>query len=374
MVVGCQSDSTNQRLIVSHTWEGEDAEVLEGILNNFAEDNPNLTLTIEQAGENGAANFQLQAEAGLGADVFIGLNDPDMVGLYKAGLTIDLADLVETELFDQRLRGNVQLDEALVGVPFSATTSLVYYDSQLIETPPQTLDDLFTIADAGQMVAINIDPLVSLWGIRAFGGQLYDETGQVAINDNDAYEQWLEWLQNASRHANIVLSDDYDTLLAQFSTAEFGVLVGSSADYPDLITAMGADTVGVTTLPEGAGSVIVIESMVVNRASANIDLAIELIQFLLNDAQQRTLAVADISHTAVNLDETLDNRMFAYASTVQALVLLSEPLPLDSGPTTGSVIETTHLLTHQVLDGIIDPAEAPDLLMNAIDEPLDPPQ
>lgn len=175
LLIGCQADTTDsswnntRRLIVSHTWGGNDADLLESILANFAADNPDVALTVQRLGESSmaAADFEQQAAAGLGADVLIGLQNPDMVALYKAGLIVDLTTLIDpANDVDAALLGAVQLDNKLLGAPFSATTTVVYYNVDQITVRPASLDSLIQIADQGHRVAINIDPLVSLWGIR----------------------------------------------------------------------------------------------------------------------------------------------------------------------------------------------------------------
>ena len=374
-LVGCQSSESqdsiwnNERLIVWHTWEGSDAAVIEMILDDFADAKPNVSVTVQRAGdqETAVSDYALQAEAGLGPDVLIGISDPNMVDLFESQLTVDLANLIDTSVLDERALKSGLLGDQLIGVPFSTSTSVVYYNTSLVDSPPETLGDIITIADSDVVVGITINPLFSLWGVHATGGKFFDDTNQVALNQNDAFTLWLQWLDAANTHANIVLSDDYETLFNQFQSGEIGLLVGSSFDYPDLLEIMGSDTLGVAILPEDAGSILLVESMVINRASSNVSLAVELVEFVTNNTQQRTLAVADGSHTALNLTDKLDPRMFKNPSTMQRLVAAGEVLPSEKSNEIGVILRNISVLYSQVLDGIIEPEEAAELLQQEID-------
>src|SRR5690606_14206265 len=161
-----------------------------------------------------------------------------------------------------------------------------------------TLADLMAQAQAGVEVGLNTSFENAFWGIRAFGGRLFDEEGQ-AILDEGGFANWLTWLKNAQDVPAFILSNDRAALRTLFAEGKRGYLIDSSLASRDLQTdgEMAEDTeaddaggispaaIGVRPLPDSPtgspGPFLGVEALLFSAASSHHQtvLALDLARF-----------------------------------------------------------------------------------------------
>ena len=64
--------------------------------------------------------------------------------------------------------------------------SAIYYDIELVNSPASTLDKLLMVATSATPIAVDTSFYGAFWGVPAFGGQLLDDEGRLALNQGGA--------------------------------------------------------------------------------------------------------------------------------------------------------------------------------------------
>lgn len=388
-------------LYVWHTATGDEAIIIEELIARFQTINPNVTIVSEYVpSENLTEEFVAQSSAGLGPDVIVGLENHRLPELIATDLLLELTEYEfdHTQLFDN-VTNALMVDTELYALPFSAQTTILYYNRDLTQTPASNLDDLFTEAQAGLQVAIPTSFNQAFWGVRAFGGHVLDENGRVI--ESEGFSQWLSWLDSTQKEPNIILNDNYTDLLNLFLEGKAAYFIGSSADLKEIQTTLGADSVGIRTLPEQAppeieaepeeeeqsaveevleleteeevineepiedirpGSFLELEVIAISRVSAEKELSLELATFLTNPTQQRRLALSGLGLISLNNRLAFDARVFPIASILSRQRAQAVIVPLAALRTQQAVETVGNVIYLEVLEGVLTPEEAAERL------------
>ena len=138
----------------------------------------------------------------------------------------------------------LRVDKELFGLPFSLDLVTLYVNAELENSPPTTLDEVLSLADAHQLLLpTTFDE--AFWGIGAFGDQLFDK--EYRLLWEAGFIDWLTWLQQAQESKRIELSNDY----APFTTGEAYLYVGPASQLDELQATLGTEQVRVARLPAG---------------------------------------------------------------------------------------------------------------------------
>ena len=156
--------------------------------------------------------FKTDAQLGLGPDLLIGPSFwvPE---LAEMGLIQDLSDrddintsiYLSTALSTLHYRPDDGDKEGLYGLPMSLGTTVLFYNTNLVnDLPPTTLSALLDQTAEGNKVALDTSFTGAFWGIQAFGGRLFDQEGRVVL-DQGGFANWLGWLKAASRRGGSMI-------------------------------------------------------------------------------------------------------------------------------------------------------------------------
>lgn len=352
-------------LLVWHGWTDSDAEAFDQVLTKFVELNPGVRIITEQVERDSLLlRFQEAASNGFGPDVLIGPNDW-VQSLAQSGqirpLDAPLDEATQAELLGRIVPSGletVRYGPALYGVPLILRTQALYYNSELVETPAQTLDGLWEEALSGTGIGLNSAFDSAFWGIRAFGGRVSDETGRVIL-DAGGFANWLSWLKKAQDVPAFVLSTNQELLRSLFISGKLAYLVDDSSALSRLRQEMGPETVQVTTLPTGptgsGGPFLETEVFYLNAASEQTALSLALAQFLTNVEQQTTLMRLGSlipANSRVRVNPRLNPAVAAFAAQARSAVPDSPNSALGAVRTAGADTYT------KVLEGLLAPGEA----------------
>ena len=191
-LTSCQSVLT-PRLILWHTWDGEQATVINSAVSRFSEIFDNAVVVASYVPEDELIERYVAAsEQGLGPDIFIAPNTA-LPELADANLITPLPDdTLNPALYYTPSLATATYQNSLYGVPFSMRPMAMYYNLELVDNPATTLTELLSQAEAGTGVAINTQFQHILWGVQTFGGQLLDDEGRILLNQG-ALTNWLNW-------------------------------------------------------------------------------------------------------------------------------------------------------------------------------------
>ncbi len=379
LLAACSSRGDNAlrgSVLVWHSWEEEQAAVLDTVLENFVELNPDVNInTIYIPADRLLERYEVAAEAALGPDLVLAPSS-FIRPLAEAGLIQPIGDLVGEAERDRYLPvalETVRYDDALYGLPESLRLMGLFYNKRLVTTPATTLDELEQQANQGRRPGLSTNFVDAFWGVQAFGGQLFDENG-AAVLDRGGFANWLDWLKTAQENPNFVLSRNPASLTTLFAEEEIAYLVNEPDVLADLQERMGESVVGVAPLPSGpigsAGPFVESNAFLFNIASSarQRELAVDLALFITN-AEQETLLMRRAGRIPANrrvrVNPRVDTVAYSFFSQARSAV------PLTNSARIQPVLERGEITYNQVLQGVIEPLEAAQQLTQAVNEDND---
>ncbi|NJN80832.1 MAG: extracellular solute-binding protein [Caldilineaceae bacterium] len=244
VAVACSNDDADSnptveqlsgRMLLWHTWQEQDAEVLTDVLAKFSELHPEVLLQ-EQAfpdRETMLEDYRKAVRAGLGPDLLLLSSEPDdwIRSLVLDDLIVPIDEFIDPERIERYIPAAVEMvryDDQLYGLPQSVDTMVLYFTEDTVEKPPATLDELLVEANKGVPVYISIGFEDAYWGMSGYGGKLFDEEFR-AILDQGGFANWLAWLANARSAPGLVMDSNRDVLRERFPKLRWPcVLCGSS--------------------------------------------------------------------------------------------------------------------------------------------------
>lgn len=372
---GCSEFDTEEtrihRLLVWHSWPDPESELVETLLKNYTELFPNVHIVSEYVSlKDMQTHFEQQVQSGMGPDLFIGLDAHQLCRFVEQGYLHELMNTdFDTSHFSNRTLRAFSLNDALYGAPFSATTHVLYYNKKMGRKPLANLAQLIKQAEDGFRTGIPIDFSDAYWGVIAFNGSVFDE--DYSIQTNQGFSAWMEWIQQALAQKNIIFDSNYEELRNLFANNQLDYFIGKSREFPLFHNKLGHESVGVATLPAGTnktpGGFMEVETLAINQFSAEIDLAVNLINYLTNESSQRRIANGGLGRIPVNDDVHLNPRLSPNAAALRLQKRRAITLPITLGNTLKQLFQLGDDINQQVLQGILLPEEAADefLIRNA---------
>ena len=238
------------------------------------------------------------APAGEGPDIFIGVHDW-LGALIESGLVtpLDLGDKTGS-FVGSALEAFTYTDGQLYGVPYATENLGFFYNTDLVETPPTTWDEMLEIGqalkDAGTVqyaIAIGGDPgYNSLPMQTAFGGYVFGVDANGAWNpddvglDGEGMIAAVTWMKGAVDAGLMPNTTDYETAHSMFETGQIPFLMAGPWAL-DRIRASGVPYAVAEAFPDNGAPFLGVQGFMVNAFSENILLAQAfLTEFVATDA------------------------------------------------------------------------------------------
>lgn len=359
------------QILLWHSWTEAETASLTQIVTNFNEIYPDVYVISQSVPpEELLSRYQRAANLGLGPDLIIGPNDW-LTSLADQQLIQDLEPYQPST--EEYLSGAVQTltyKDKLYGLPLALRPMALYYNTQMVSQPAATLDEWLNQAANGLAVGLNTSFRSAVWGVQAFGGDLFDEEGRVVL-DQGGFANWLNWLKNAQDAPGMILSRDETSLRNLFFTGKAAYYTGNPDDLAAAQEALGADNVAVTVLPAGpigpSGPLLDVEAIYFNHASppAQTETAVLFAKFLTNASQSATL-MREISRVPANRTVKVDPRLNPGVAGFAAQARTAVPVP--NIPQMNTLVTRGNDTYRAVLEGVADPGEATVLLTNQVNE------
>ena len=174
--------------------------------------------------------------------------------LYDASDDID----VDLDQYTGAAQEAVQFDGGVYGLPFASETVTLFYNEDMVDEPPETLDEMVDIMDdfhdpgAGEygLSYPVTDPYFTSGFLQAYGGDLYDEANLEVGVDSDEVKQGLDALETLFDY---VPSDpSYESQIVVFADGLAPFAINGPWELGNLNEEI--DNLGVTTLPTVDGN------------------------------------------------------------------------------------------------------------------------
>ena len=267
--------------------------------------NPGLTVTVTDVPFNDLfKNFETQAAAGAGPDMYIAPND-NLPSEARSSLLVDVSDLADTLKAAPYNTSDVAINAATVDgkmyeIPESMKAVELFYDKSVLTTPPATIDDWKANASKlGWVYGANGGGAYYLWGLYStFGGKILADDGKCAATQGGVADA-LKWLQDMKAAGMKFYQNDNDAK-ADLISGKIAGFIDGPWQSGDLSKALG-DKLAVVAGPKGTGDwapMTAPDGFYINASSANVDLAKQFaLQFLLPANEQ---VFADAGHLPAN--------------------------------------------------------------------------
>ncbi|KAA3655678.1 MAG: extracellular solute-binding protein [Chloroflexi bacterium] len=300
-------------LTVWHAWDGSLAAALMQVATEFMAQCEDAVVQLRQFAPE-VLWERLQETNGNepAPDLILGPSEW-MLDLVNAGTITPLNGRVDADVLQRYVPvalNTLRADGQLYGLPVNLNLSALYYNGDVITDPATTLDDLLTVAAAGQKVALPLSFEDAFWGVGSFGGTLFDERYQLTLVES-GFVSWLTWLQEAQNVPGIVLSVDETILQVLFSSGAVAYYAGPSHQLSALQDALGVEAVRITDLPAGPGGAaapyLSADAFFITREvmQTNSDLALDFALYTTAvNAQTTLMTQAQMVPTNVNVDST----------------------------------------------------------------------
>lgn len=316
--------------------------------------NPDATIDVLQIPFSDIFNkFQNEVSSGGGPDLFIAPND-SLGAQVRAGLLADLSEY-ESMLTDVAPVGidGMTVDGKLYAIPESLKAVALYYNKDKVATPPTTTDELLTLLKGSNTIVLNQNTYHNFGWLKAFGGQLMDDTGKC-VADQAGGEEWFTYLKDLKALPNVTFSTDGGQADSLFKEGKVDMIINGPWQLGDYKASLG-DKLGVAPMPgatDPAGPLTGVDGFYVNVNSANIPGAVALAMYLTSAESMKTY-VDMAGHVPVNTKVDVTDplvKAFAEASATG--------VPRPQVPELDNFWGNFDTAVTSVLDGGVDPATA----------------
>lgn len=346
--------------------EGNYAAILGTLLDAFSEVCPNIRVTVTRVAQDDSGVRIPSREQD--ADLFFFPNN-EMRALLDASVVRPITDLIDPALVQQMRPVAVEavrIDGELYGVPLFVDLQTLFHNKARVPDPARTLADLRAQAQAGVPIVLDGDFEWAFWGIGAFGGRLYGDNGQFAL-EPQALIDWLTWLQASQKDFGIRTTTERDVMQTDFAAGATAYFVAPSEQENELLLNISKTDLSAALMPEGPAGpgrpFVWVDGLMVNAAidDTQIDLVKRFLNFAASiDGQSELLARHLLlpANSAVLIDR-YPNVMRMAEQLQSAQLLQTQPwLPL--------VLRLGDAAYRQVLVDGVAPAEAVTAMYTAL--------
>ncbi len=279
-------------------------------LAQAAIDMPDIKINVLQVPFNDIYNkYRTDVAAGGGPDMFIAPND-SLGDDARAGLVADITALAAGKFDGVNQLGidGMTVDGVLYGVPESLKAVALWYNKDLLPTPPATTDELKALMDGGTQVAISFGCYHDFGFFGAFGGKIFDDSWKVIADQGTGVVDAMTYLNDLYQIAktNSWTKNDSDGL-AVFQEGKAALITNGNWAMGDYKTALG-DKLAVTALPAGpvgpATPFLGVDGFYLNPNSQVQEAALKVALYLSN-ASSQTVMMNEAGHVPVRTDVTI---------------------------------------------------------------------
>jgi putative chitobiose transport system substrate-binding protein len=285
-------------------------DYINGLVAEFEETHPGVTVNWVDLPDGGFPDrFFASIAAGQAPDV-VNLNTPRMLQAQAEGALVNLSEEATPEqlsIYFENLLESSSVGGDVYAFPWYQAPTVLMYNKALFEqagldpeAPPETYTEALeiagTIREATLLEGIAPLPYPEDWLVQNGVEILNEEGTQVVFNTPEAVAALQTYVDAVESRAvsREAATFDYEKAIRDFAGGQSAMLVTG----PQFIRTVESDgpevyaNLGLAPYPQTETGIIpnAIQNMVVPAASDNIDLAIELANFMTNDANQLAFA------------------------------------------------------------------------------------
>jgi ABC-type glycerol-3-phosphate transport system substrate-binding protein len=303
------------RILFWHSWSGEEAVVLNDMLNQFSALHPGvriITTVFDETAIHSA--YTERTRAGLGPDLTL-VDNAVAYELWLAGMVRELPaaeSIISPSRFQNSPYQMVNDAEHLIGLPFATHTQVLFFDRERVLSLPLTAEQLAEMARTGLPLAMQTSYPATHWLLGNYYGRILNDAGRLELERGGAVN-WLSDLQVTTSSPGIYLDDRPAALRRLLSDGTVAFYIGDSTELPLLRQALG-DRLGVSTLPIGpfggpASPMLQADTLIFSPVTSAREqrIALQLAEFLTNTQTQIQLATANVGRIPAGAEASGSN-------------------------------------------------------------------
>lgn len=368
ILAGCRAEQSEEelrgRIILWHSWSEAEAAVLDESLAEYQQLHPGvLVIEVALPQDQLLEEFIDAGNDGLGPGLLIGRNG--WIGeLAGAGLLQSLFPVeAENAYFTARNRALTEYEGDVYGVPLFLAPQALYYNKDMVNEPPNSLDGLLQEASVGNRLAFVPRFEAAYWGIQAFGDGLFDSQGLFTLSGS-GFAEWLAWLAEAQQSPGVILNVDDTSLLELFASEQIAYYVAGPEKQDEIMALMDHEDpfeYGVVPLPNGpngsAGPLLPADTLLIYAFASDRQkqIATSLAYFLANQ-QQSVRFMREMDRVPANPAVSVDRRVYpivsGFARQTQSAVVIPNEVSTNALAAAGDRVYIS------VLSGLLTPDEA----------------
>ncbi len=283
-------------------------DAFDKMVANVMAANPGLKVTVTDVPfANLFTNFETQAGAGSGPDLYIAPND-NLPKEARAGLLADESALIPTLQAAPYNSSKVSIDASTVDgklyeIPESMKAVELFYNNTMITSAPVTTADWMTNAkQLGWVYGANGGGAYYLWGLfSSFGGTIMDPTtGKCTADQGGGVAAALKWLADMKAAGMHFYQNDGDAK-ADLLSGKIAGFIDGPWQSGDLTKALGSK-LSLVAGPSGPGGawapLTAPDGFYINASSPNAALAAQFALQMLQPANEQLFA--NVGHLPAN--------------------------------------------------------------------------
>jgi arabinogalactan oligomer/maltooligosaccharide transport system substrate-binding protein len=310
--------------------------------------------TINKEAPGGELDQQLETAipAGDGPDSWVWAHDwvgrfavrEDPPFLYDASDDVD----VSLDSYTQAAREAAQFNDGLYGLPFASETAALYYNADMVDEPPETLEEMVAVMEEhhdpenGQygLSFPGVNPYQASGFIQAYGGNIFDEQNLEVGVDSDACKRGMDALETLYKY--MPADPGYESQIVAFSDGLAPFAINGPWELGNLSGEV--ENLGVTTLPTVDGNhprsysgiqLFYFSSMLADADQSTIDAATGLAEWYTTNEEIIQTNAAEQGYIPVLTDVVGNGDL---SSEVQAFAQqVDYGVPMPSHPSMNSV-------------------------------------
>jgi arabinogalactan oligomer/maltooligosaccharide transport system substrate-binding protein len=329
-------------IILWHSYRGGEKEALKEVVANY--NNSQSEIKIKALGVPFDAlpdKITAAIPLGKGPDLFIFAHDR-IGGWVEADIIEPLDFYLEDDISGEFVEGAYEpmiYDESLYGLPMSLKSIILYYNPDLISTPPKTTDEMIALAKAHTDAENNMYGLVyenanyyynACW-MQGFGGRVFDAANNPIVNSQESVRSF-QFAQDLYLKEKIIPPEVSNVLVTTLYNEGKAAMVISgpwfrgeiAADVPYEIELLPV----ISEVGERAMPFMSSEGVIMSAKSNNKDLAFKAMQYLISDKAAFIMATVGNQPVAnKNVYETTEIKSDKYIPKFKEQIKYSLPMP-----------------------------------------------
>ena len=201
-------------------------------------------------------------------------------------------------------------DGRLAGQPLFVLPQIACFNSQAIQQPPESLNDLLKVGAAGARVGLSMNMFEVLWtagSLNALPALVAASRGTPLVPEQrDRIAAWLTWLQQASNQRNLNFVNNDTQLATLLGNRELDWISCNPSSLARLRDQLG-DDLDISALPNGPHNasaapfnVPVVMALGQDSSAEQRSMAIKLGDYITNPLVQRQDFLLPMSYLPVN--------------------------------------------------------------------------